>query len=121
MYCPQAESTKNYSPSAIGSKDGFYGPQKILSYNTNYLYIADYGQNLILDEYKIVYFKPVSRIVKVNIQNMTIEDVMEINSATPFILAESLILPDSGDGREAYTGEGYSYMGAKYPVILEEE
>ena len=112
---------KNYSPSALDSTNGFFGPRKILSYNEKYLYIADSGRKYNLDGENKISFTPANRVVKFKISDMIIENVLLIDEQYAFVHPNTIILPGMRDDVDVYElgGELYSNENDKYPCIFQ--
>ena len=85
--------TSIYTPQTYTNQ--FYGPQKILSYNDSYLYIADSGISYIIDfaSDNQITFEPVNRIVKVDIHNdnMAFAGVIDVEENMSFTVSPTTI------------------------------
>lgn len=112
----------NYSPSDSTSE--FFGPKRILSYDSQYLYIADSGNNYSLEgENDIIQFTPVNRIVKFDIQNMSVTSITNVPATLTFVSPiEAIFLWDSDgykdDDTEVFDENSYpTTYTVKYPYI----
>ena len=126
FYCPEY-----YSPENINSSY-FFGPQKILSYDDSYIYIADSGYLYVLTDYsqgmgfndKTISYEPVNRIVKLDIENMD-TTILVPNASSLFMYNQAIMLPGfddtNNDEPNSYTSSGAQYPANtdKYPCILQ--
>ncbi len=106
----------NFAP-ANEDAELFYGPQKILSYDNEYLYIADSGNKYILEgNENSISFKPVNRVVKFNFADMEIASPIEASDGS-FVVPQNAIISTEGyDSGTLYDDEPHVYTTA-YPYI----
>ena len=117
----------NYSPENENSE--FYGPKKILSYNDSYLYIADSGIKILLDDEHKTSFENVNRIAKFNIADMEIEEIVSgVDSTVKFELEKDKVFTSGSEGYKLYEITVYDYNGDTltgdsivYPYILKHQ
>ena len=113
-------SLSNYSPQ--NSESEFYGPQKILSYDNQYIYIADSGYKFILPDGENEFcFEPVNRVVKFDISSMSIDAISAVLEDENFIYPiETIFIYGtegySGDDTEVFDEDSYTYT-VKHPYI----
>ena len=107
----------NFAP-ANEDAELFYGPQKILSYDSEYLYIADSGNKYILEGIEnSISFEPINRIVKFNIADMEFDSPVEASGGS-FVVPQMAIISTEGyDSGTLYDDEPKEYTVA-YPYIL---
>lgn len=95
----------NYAP-ADEDAELFYGPQKILSYDNEYLYIADSGNKYSSEGVDgTIVFEPVNRIVKFNIADMEIDSPVEASDGSFVIPLNNIFTTES---------EGYDQVSDLY-------
>ncbi len=95
----------NYAP-ADEDAELFYGPQKILSYDNEYLYIADSGNKYSSEGVDgTIVFEPVNRIVKFNIADMEIDSPVAASDGSFVIPLNNIFTTDS---------EGYDQVSDLY-------
>lgn len=107
-------------------EEKFYGPQKILSYDDSYLYIADSGNNYILTgNDNDITFEPVNRVIKVNIHDdeMNLEEVINVDGSVRFTIPQTTIFisdPVTSDSTQVYDDDGNPYT-TKYLYIKQNQ